>query len=176
MHQDIENILVSEGQIKDRVKELADDVLANGSEDIMIVILLKGALVFAADLFRAMPIKLDVECLNISSYHGGMESSGKIEFLDKSLPDFTGKRVIVVDDIFDTGLTMKVVCDEIGQRGAKSVESCVLLAKEKVRDITYEPDYVGFVIGDEFVVGYGLDYRGKYRNLPCIGVLAEGAI
>jgi len=176
MHRDIEKILVSEGQIKDRVKELADDVLANGTEDIMIVILLKGALVFAADLFREMPIKLDVECLNISSYHGGMESSGKIEFLDKSLPDFSGKRVIVVDDIFDTGLTMKVVCDEISQRGAMSVESCVLLAKEKDRDVNYEPNYVGFVIGDEFVVGYGLDYRGKYRNLPCIGVLAEAAI
>ena len=176
MHRDIEKILVSEGQIKDRVKELACDVLAKGEEDIMIVILLKGALVFAADLFRQMPIKLDVECLNISSYHGGMESSGKVDFLDKSLPDFTGKRVIVVDDIFDTGLTMKVVCDEIAKRGAESVESCVLLAKEKERDVDYEPNYVGFVIGNEFVVGYGLDYRGKYRNLPCIGVLCEAAI
>lgn len=176
MHRDIEKILVSEGEIKKRVAELAKDVLAKGDENIMIVILLKGALVFAADLFREMPIKLDVECMNVSSYHGGMESSGKVEFLDPCLPDFVGKRVIVVDDIFDTGLTMKVVCDEIQSRGAASVESCVLLAKEKERDVVFEPDFVGFVIGNEFVVGYGLDYRGKYRNLPCIGVLAETAI
>lgn len=176
MHRDIDKVLVSEGQIKDRVGELGREVLAKGEEEVMIVILLKGALVFAADLFREMPIKLDVECLNISSYHGGMESSGNVEFLDKCLPDFSGKRVIVVDDIFDTGLTMKVVCEEIGQHGAVSVESCVLLAKEKQRDVDYEPDYVGFVIGDEFVVGYGLDYGGKYRNLPYIGVLAESAI
>ena len=176
MHRDIEKILVTEEQIKDRVEELAEEILARGCEDIMIVILLKGALVFAADLFREMPIKLDVECLNISSYHGGVESSGKVDFLDKSLPDFSGKRVIVVDDIFDTGLTMKVVCEEIIRQRAKSVESCVLLAKEKVREIDFKTDYVGFVIGDEFVVGYGLDYRGKYRNLPCIGVLSESAI
>lgn len=172
MHDDIEKILVTEGQIKDRVKELGAEVLENGDhENLMIVILLKGALVFAADLFREMPIKLDVECLNVSSYHGGTESSGKVEFLDTCLPDFTGKRVIVVDDIFDTGLTMQVVSDEISKRGASSVESCVLLAKEKTREVKYEPDYVGFVIGDEFVVGYGLDYQGKYRNLPYIGVL-----
>jgi len=176
MHRDIEKILVTEEQIRDRVEELGREVLTHGDEDIMIVILLKGALVFAADLFRQMPIKLDIECLNVSSYHGGMESSGKIKFLDNSLPDFTGKRVIVVDDIFDTGLTMKVVCDKIAQRGAVSVESCVLLAKEKDRDVKYELNYVGFSIGDEFVVGYGLDYRGKYRNLPYIGVLAEAVI
>lgn len=176
MHEDVEKILVSEEVIQHRIDGLARELLEKGEENIMVVILLKGALVFAADLFRRMPVILDVECLNVSSYHGGMESSGEVEFLDAKMPDFDGKRVIVMDDIFDTGLTMQCVCDKISQSGALSVESCVLLAKDKEREVKCEPDYVGFRIGDEFVVGYGLDYRGKYRNLPYVGVLSEGAI
>lgn len=176
MHKDVEKILVSEEVIQHRIEVLAKKVLEKGEENIMIVVLLKGALVFAADLFRSMPVMLDVECLNVSSYHGGMESSGEVQFLDVNMPDFDGKRVIVVDDIFDTGLTMQCVCDKIKQSGALSVESCVLLAKDKERDVAHAPDYVGFTIGDEFVIGYGLDYGGKYRNLPYIGVLREEAI
>ncbi len=176
MHDDIANILVSEEQIEVRVKELGVKILERGNENIVMVILLKGALVFAADLFRAMPVKLEIECLNVSSYHGGMESSGKVEFLDQCLPDFTGKRVVVVDDIFDTGLTMQEVCREISSRGAQSVESCVLLEKEGCRTVEMKPDYVGYVIGNEFVVGYGLDYAGRYRNLPYVGVLRPEAV
>ena len=176
MHKDVERILVSEDVIQRRVEVMAKKVLEKGEDNIMVVILLKGALVFAADLFRSMPVMLDVECLNVSSYHGGLESSGEVKFLDTCLPDFNGKRVIVVDDIFDTGLTMQSVCDRIKKEGASSVESCVLLTKDKERDVDMEPDYVGFKIGDEFVIGYGLDYQGKYRNLPYIGVLSQVAI
>jgi len=176
MHKDVEKILVSEEVIRHRIDGLAEEILGKGDDDIMIVVLLKGALVFAADLFRRMPVKLDLECLNVSSYQGGMESSGAVKFLDVTMPSFDGKRVIVVDDIFDTGLTMKSVCDKIGDSGARSVESCVLLAKDKEHVVDYDPDYVGFTIGDEFVIGYGLDYKGKYRNLPYIGVLSEEAI
>jgi hypoxanthine phosphoribosyltransferase len=176
MHADVEKILVSEDVIQHRIDGLAKEILKTGEDNIMIVVLLKGALVFAADLFRRMPVMLDLECLNVSSYHGGMESSGVVKFLDTTMPNFDGKRVIVVDDIYDTGLTMKSVCDKINQSGALSVESCVLLAKDKKHDVEYEPDYVGFTIGDEFVIGYGLDYQGKYRNLPYIGVLSEDAI
>lgn len=176
MHKDVEKILVSEDVIQHRIKVLAQQVLEKGEDNIMVVVLLKGALVFAADLFRSMPVMLDVECLNVSSYHGGIESSGELKFLDTCLPDFNGKRVIVVDDIFDTGLTMQSVCNKIVAEGAESVESCVLLAKDKEREVELAPDYVGFTIGDEFVIGYGLDYRGKYRNLPYIGVISQGAI
>lgn len=176
MHNDVEKILVSEEVIQHRVDVLAQKVLEKGEDNIMVVVLLKGALVFAADLFRRMPVILDVECLNVSSYHGGLESSGEVKFLDACLPDFTGKRVIVVDDIYDTGLTMQTVCAMIDAEGAASVESCVLLAKDKEREIDFYPDYVGFTIGDEFVIGYGLDYRGKYRNLPYIGVISPDAI
>jgi len=176
MHRDVEKILVSEDVIQHRIEVLAKKVLEKGEDDIMVVVLLTGALVFAADLFRRMPVMLDVECLNVSSYHGGLESSGEVKFLDTCLPDFRGKRVIVVDDIFDTGLTMQSVCDRIRKEGASSVESCVLLAKDKERAVDLEPDYVGFTIGDEFVIGYGLDYQGKYRNLPYIGVINKNAI
>ncbi|MGJ8656223.1 MAG: hypoxanthine phosphoribosyltransferase [Akkermansiaceae bacterium] len=176
MHKDVEKILVSEEVIQHRIEVLAKRVLEKGEDNIVIVVLLKGALVFASDLFRSMPVMLDVECLNVSSYHGGLESSGEVKFLDVKMPNFDGKRVIVVDDIYDTGLTMKAVCDKIGESGAASVESCVLLAKDKVREVDFEPDYVGFTIGDEFVIGYGLDYKGKYRNLPYIGVLSVDAI
>jgi len=176
MHKDIEKILVSEEVIKHRVDVLAENILEKGHDDLMVVVLLKGALVFAADLFRSMPVMLEVECLNVSSYHGEMQSSGVVKFLDVSIPDFKGKRVIVVDDIFDTGLTMKSVCDKIAKSGAASVESCVLLAKDKKHDVEHELDYVGFTIGDEFVVGYGLDYKGNYRNLPYVGVLSEDAV
>jgi len=176
MHKDVEKILVSEEVIQHRIEALAKKVLEKGEDNVMVVVLLKGALVFAADLFRCMPVMLDVECLNVSSYHGGLESSGEVKFLDTCLPDFSNKRVIVVDDIYDTGLTMKSVCDKIENSGADSVESCVLLSKDKERDVDFEPDYVGFTIDDEFVIGYGLDYRGKYRNLPYIGVLSQDAI
>lgn len=176
MHQDVERILVSEEVIQHRIDGLAKRILEKGDENIMVVVLLKGALVFAADLFRRMPVMLDLECLNVSSYDGGMESRGVVKFLDTSLPNFKGKRVIVVDDIYDTGLTMKSVCDKIKKSDALSVESCVLLAKDKKHDVEHELDYVGFTIGDEFVIGYGLDYQGKYRNLPYIGVLKSEAI
>ncbi len=176
MHEAIDRILVSEEVIGHRIDVLAGKIMEGGVDDLMIVVLLKGAMVFGADLFRRMPVRLDLECMNISSYHGGMKSSGEVKFLDVGMPDFLGKRVIVVDDIFDTGLTMEAVCGVIKGAGASSVESCVLLAKDKERGVEYTPDYVGFTIGDEFVVGYGLDYKGKYRNLPYVGVLREDVI
>ncbi len=176
MHEDVEKILICEEVIQHRIDALAKEILKRGEDNIMIVFLLKGALVFTADLLRRMPVMLDLECLNVSSYQGEMKTSGVVKFLDAKMPDFEGKRVIVVDDIYDTGLTMKSVCDKIQNAGALSVESCVLLAKDKKHEVEFVPDYVGFTIGDEFVIGYGLDYKGKYRNLPYIGVLSSDAI
>ncbi len=175
MHQDIEKIILSEEVIQERIVALAGEILNKGEENLMMVFLLKGALLFAADLIRRLPVLLELECLSVSSYHGGVQTSGVVKFLDTTLPNVAGKRVIVVDDIFDTGLTMKTVCDKLEQSGALSVESCVLLAKRKCHAVELQPDYVGFDIADEFVVGYGLDYKGKYRNLPYVGVL-HGAL
>jgi hypoxanthine phosphoribosyltransferase len=114
---------------------------------------------------------LDIECLNVSSYHGGTESCGKVSFLDHHLPDVHGRHVLLLDDILDTGRTLRAVADKLMELGCKAVHTGVLLAKDKPRAEQVEADYVGFAIGDEFVVGYGLDYKGRYRNLPFVGVL-----
>lgn len=170
--QDIQKVLIAEEVILRRIEEMANTILKEVAEQpIVVIALLKGALVFTADLFRKMPVRLDIECINVASYHGGTESSGEVKFLDKSLPDVTGKHVLIVDDILDTGRTLKAVSEAIKNQGASTVKTCVLLAKDKERDVDQTADYIGFRIGDEFVVGYGLDYKGKYRNLPYVGVL-----
>ena len=177
MENDVERVLIAEEVIDKRL-----DVLARRIEDefpgevIQVIILLKGALVFAADLTRRLPRMLEIECLNVSSYHGGLETSGKVDFLDHKLPDVKGRQVLVVDDILDTGLTLAAVVEKLRSEGASKVKTCVLLAKDKQRSAEVEADYVGFVIGDEFVIGYGLDYQGRYRNLPYVGTLKSEAI
>jgi hypoxanthine phosphoribosyltransferase len=123
-----------------------------------------------------MPIPLEIECLNVASYHGGTESSGRVDFLDAKLPEVRGRSVLLVDDILDTGRTLAAVGAKLREHGADLVRSCVLLSKDKERAAEVEADYVGFGIGDEFVIGYGLDFRGLYRNLPYIGVLREEII
>jgi hypoxanthine phosphoribosyltransferase len=172
MENDIERVLVDEQIILKRLDIMAREVTADFPDEVMVVIvLLKGALVFAADLLRRIPRPLEIECLNIASYHGGTESSGVVDFLDRKLPDVTGRKVLVLDDILDTGHTLRAVVDRLLQEGAAGVKTGVLLAKDKKRTAEVEADYVGFVIADEFVVGYGLDYQGRYRNLPYVGVL-----
>ena len=138
---------------------------------IVVVILLKGALVFAADLLRRIPRELSIECLNVASYHGGLESSGQVDFLDRNFPEVKGQHILVLDDILDTGRTLAAVSKRLLEEGATAVHTGVLLAKDKPRAAAVQADYIGFEIGDEFVVGYGLDYKGKYRNLPYVGVL-----
>lgn len=177
MHGDIRKVLIDEGVIGRRLDVLAGKILEEfRGQDFVVVVILKGALVFMADLLRRMPIPLEIECLNVASYHGGTESSGKVDFLDAWLPDVEGRSVLLVDDILDTGRTLAAVSAKLRDQGAERVKSCVLLAKDKERAAEVEADYVGFGIGDEFVVGYGLDYRGLYRNLPYIGVLKDEVI
>lgn len=177
VHEDIARVLIDEDVIRFRIDEMAPEII-NSLEGapIVVVALLKGALVFTADLFRRLPVRLDVECINVASYHGGTESSGEVQFLDKKLPDVAGKNVLLVDDILDTGRTLQAVSEAMLGQGASMVKTCVLLAKDKERDGMQEADYVGFSIDDEFVVGYGLDYKGKYRNLPYVGVLDPSVI
>jgi hypoxanthine phosphoribosyltransferase len=142
---------------------------------LVVIILLKGALVFAADLLRRVPRPLLIECLNVASYHGGTESSGKVDFLDRHFPEVRDHHVLLLDDILDTGRTLHAVRERLLEEGAAAVHTAVLLAKDKERAEEVEADYVGFEIADEFVVGYGLDYQGRYRNLPFVGVLKLSA-
>lgn len=176
MREDIEKVLIDEGVIQKRLDAMALEIERDFPAGPMIVIiLLKGALVFAADLLRRVPRPLEIECLNVASYHGGMESSGKVDFLDRHFPEVRGRHVLLLDDILDTGRTLRAVADRLEEEGAVAVHTGVLLAKDKERAEEVEADYVGFQIGDEFVVGYGLDYKGRYRNLPYVGVLKASA-
>jgi len=172
MESDVEKVLIAEQVIEKRLDAMAAEIESDfPGEVIVVVVLLKGALVFAADLLRRLPRMLEIECLNVASYHGGTESSGRVDFLDQRLPDVLGRRVLVLDDILDTGRTLAAVVERLTAEGAAEVKTGVLLAKDKARAAEVAADYVGFAIGDEFVVGYGLDYRGRYRNLPYVGVL-----
>ena len=175
MKNDIERVLIDEDVIQKRVEVVAkrfqQDCIDNGVEGPMILILLKGALVFAADFVRHLDMKIDIETIHASSYNGGMKSSGIVALDD--FPDVLNRDILVVDDILDTGLTMKAVRDGLIAHGAASVTTCVLLDK-RVSDDRCE--YTCFDIPDEFVVGYGLDFEGHYRNLPYVGVLSGDAI
>ena len=177
MHGDIEKVLVDEGVIQKRLDILAEKVMVDFEGKPMVVVaLLKGAVLFMADLMRRIPLPMEFECLNVSCYHGGTQSSGEVKFLDTVQPDVEGKYVLLLDDILDTGLTLEAVAKKLKDQGAADVKTCVLLSKDIPRETVKEADYTGFVIGDEFVVGYGLDYQGRYRNLPYVGILKESAI
>ena len=176
MLNDIERVLIADEVIEKRLDAMAREIeRAFPGGTLVVVILLKGALVFAADLLRRIPRVLELECLSVASYHGGTESSGKVDFLDRHFPDVRGRHVLLLDDILDTGRTLHAVTQRLLGEGAAAVHTAVLLAKDKPRAAAVNADYVGFEIGDEFVVGYGLDYQGKYRNLPFVGVLKASA-
>lgn len=176
MEADIERVLIDEEVIDKRLDAMAKEIRHDFPGEVLVVIvLLKGAMVFASDLLRRLPRMLEIECLNVASYHGGTESSGKVDFLDRKLPDVSGREVLVLDDILDTGRTLRAVVDKLKSEGASEVRTGVLLSKDKQRSADVDADYSGFTIGDEFVVGYGLDYQGRYRNLPYVGTLKEEA-
>jgi hypoxanthine phosphoribosyltransferase len=172
MRNDIERVLIDEEVIEKRLDTMAREIERDFPGGTMVVIiLLKGALVFAADLLRRIERVLEIECLNVASYHGGVESSGKVDFLDRHFPEVDGRHVLLLDDILDTGRTLAAVSQRLVEEGAVAVHTAVLLAKDKPRAAEVDADYVGFQIGDEFVV----DFQGKYRNLPYVGVLKLSA-
>ena len=172
MRNDIERILIDEAVIEKRLDSMALEIERDFPDGtLVVIILLKGALVFAADLLRRVPRALEIECLTVASYHGGLESSGKVDFLDRHFPEVKGRHVLLLDDILDTGRTLHAVSERLIDEGAVAVHTAVLLAKDKQRAEEVDADYVGFEIDDEFVVGYGLDYAERYRDLPYIGTL-----
>ena len=177
MRNDIERVLIDEEVIEKRLDLIAAEIERDFPDGtLLVIILLKGALVFAADLLRRVSRPLEIECLNVASYHGGTASSGRVDFLDRGFPEVAGRHVLLLDDILDTGRTLHAVKARLVEAGAMAVHTAVLLAKDKPRDEEVVVEYVGFRIGDEFVVGYGLDYQGRYRNLPYVGVLKAAAV
>ncbi len=173
MLDDIAKILFHEGTILVRLDELAAQITEDYREkELTVIAVLNGSFMFMADLLRRVPLPLRVDCLSVSSYHGGTETTGTVTFDQNSLPDIDGRHVLILDDILDSGLTLHAITAKLRtETKPLSIRSCVLLAKRKVRAVEEQADYVGFEIGDEFVVGYGLDFQERYRNLPFVGVL-----
>jgi hypoxanthine phosphoribosyltransferase len=139
--------------------------------ELTVIAVLHGSLMFVADLLRRIPLPLKLDCLSVASYHGKAQSSGEVVFKQITLPDIEGRDILVLDDILDSGSTLAAVRETLKTARPHSIRICVLLSKKKQRAREVEADYVGFEIEDEFVVGYGLDFRERYRNLPYIGVL-----
>lgn len=174
MHDDIKEILFPEDQIQKRLAELGAQIAADYQGDhLVLMALLKGGVVFISDLMRKIPLKLDIDFIQPSSYGDSTSSSGVVDIKMFPKMDFAGKRLLVLDDILDTGRTLKRVKDILLEKGATDIRTCVLLDKKARRKVEIEADYVGFMVDDFFVVGYGLDYADHYRNLPYIGVLKE---
>lgn len=178
MIQDVERILFHEQTILRRLDELGAQITRDyEGKDLTIIAVLNGSIFFMADLLRRVQLPLRLDCLSVSSYHGGTASTGIVTFDQTSLPEVNGRHVLLLDDILDTGHTLHAICARLrSEANPASVRICVLLRKDKVRAKNMEADYVGFDIGDEFVVGYGLDYLEKYRNLPFVGVLHPSVI
>lgn len=178
MQDDLERILIHEQTIFSRLDTLAAQVTEDyRGKELTVVAVLNGSFMFMADLLRRIPLPLKIDCLSVSSYHGGTESSGTVTFHQDALPDIDGRHVLVIDDILDSGRTLAAICDKLrAECRPLSVKSCVLLSKRKERAVPIEAEYFGFEIGDEFVVGYGLDYAEHYRNLAYVGVLRREVV
>lgn len=174
MLNDLSHVLISEEELRRKVNALGAQLAKEyqGKNPTMVCIL-KGAVVFFADLIRAMPIELSMDFMAVSSYGNGTRSTGEVEIRKDLSHSVDGRHVVIVEDIIDSGRTLSYIAKVLASRGAASVKICTLLDKPDRRDpnVNIHVDYSCFVIPDEFVVGYGLDYAEKYRNMPMIGVL-----
>jgi len=174
MEKDIAQVLLSEEQLRTRVQEMGAQLAEDyRDKNPTVVCILKGAVMFYTDLLRAMPIPLSMDFMAVSSYGKSTKSSGEVEIRKDLSTSIEGKHVIIVEDIVDSGFTLTYLTKMLQSRGAASIKLCTLLDKPSRRapGITLKADYAGFEVGNEFVVGYGLDYAEKYRNLPYIGIL-----
>jgi hypoxanthine phosphoribosyltransferase len=172
LHDDVEEILLDTDTVARRVAELGAQLSTDyAGRDPVLVSVLKGALVFLADLMRSMDVPSSIDLMEVSSYGAATESSGQVRILKDLSKPIEGRDVIVVEDIIDTGLTLNYLLGYLADRQPASIRICCLLDKPARRLAEIPIDYVGFTIPDRFVVGYGLDYDERYRNLPYIGVL-----
>ena len=171
---DVERVIVTEEQLKSKVAELAARVDADYKDrDLLLVGVLKGAVMAMADLSRAMQRHVDMDWMAVSSYGSGTKSSGVVRILKDLDRDITGRNILIVEDIVDSGLTLSWLRANLMSRGAATVEILAILRKPEAAKVEVECKYVGFEIPTDFVVGYGLDFNEKYRNLSFVGVLAK---
>ena len=166
-------VLFSKDQLHARIKELAQEINTLYKDvELTAICVLKGAVIFATDLIRELDMPVQIEFIRLSSYGSSTTTSGKVNAVDIKLPDLNNKNVLIIEDIVDTGLTAKFLIDFMHLNfHVKSLKFCSLLDKKITRKVDIEPDYYGFDVDDKFVVGYGLDYDGYYRNLPYIGYI-----
>lgn len=172
IHPDLAEVLLTERQIRRRVKSLAAEIKAvYGDREFTIISLINGAVMFTADLMREIDNPVRLDCIRVSSYGGKTKSIGTPQVIYNLTLDIKKRDVLVIDDILDTGKTLKLVTELVQELKPASCRTCVLLDKKARREVSLEADFVGFEIPDKFVVGYGLDFAERYRNLPGIGVL-----
>ena len=173
MNNSVERILVSEEEINDIVTRLAREIDRDyAGKNIVLVCILKGSVVFMGDLMKKLTVPLEIDCMKVSSYGAGTQSTGMIHiYLDLLRPDLSECDLLIIEDIIDSGNTLSYLVNYLLNKGARSVKTCTLLDKPSRRKVNFTPDYVGVEIPDEFVVGYGLDYAEKFRALPYVGVL-----
>ncbi len=167
-------VMISEQEIQNKVNELAKKIEKDyQGESLLVVGILKGASVFVSDLIRKIDLDVNIDFMSVSSYGNGTETSGTVKILKDLDVDIDGKNVLIVEDIIDTGLTLSNLVASLNTRNPKSLKLCTLLDKPHRRTADIPVDYVGFKIDDKFIVGYGIDWAEKYRNLPYIGVVSE---
>lgn len=175
LKEDVERVLLTEEQIRKRVAEIAaciDRDYQDAQGKLVLLCILKGSVVFMADLMKAVKVPVDIDFMKVSSYGAGTETTGNVRILlDLHRNDLSNCNIIIVEDIIDSGRTLSHLSKYLSLKGARSVRTCTLLDKPDRREVEFIPDYSGFVIPDEFVVGYGLDYNESYRELPFVGVL-----
>ncbi len=168
----------SEEQIQQRIREMGEAInqAYQGSDKLIIIAVLKGSFMFVADLIRHIQVPCQIEFVRLASYGDGQTSSGTVKPVDLSLPSLSGENVLIVEDIIDTGLTLHFFMDYVKSlHHTKSLRLAVLLDKKAARQNEVQVDFAGFTVGNQFLVGYGLDFAGYYRNLPYIGVVRDSA-
>ena len=176
MMNDIKEILIDKEQLAERVRELGEEISADyAGKEILMIGVLRGAVIFMSDLARSISLPVSLDFMAVSSYGASTTSSGVVRILKDLDEALAGKHVLIVEDIIDSGLTLNYLVDNLKSRNPASVKLCTLLNKPSRRKAPVHVDYNGFTIPDYFVVGYGLDYAEKYRNLPFIGVLKPEA-
>ena len=173
MHKDLQKILITEEEIKDAAKKLAEQIQRDyeGEDEIVFVGLLKGSVQFMADLLKNIDMMCTIDFMCVSSYGKNTKSTGRVNIIKDLSEPIDDKNVVIVEDIIDSGNTLSFIKKYFTAKNAKSVRICTLLNKPSRREVEIDVDYIGFDVPDEFVVGYGLDYQEYYRNLPYIGVL-----
>ncbi|MCK8617754.1 hypoxanthine phosphoribosyltransferase [Fructobacillus sp. M158] len=174
MDNDIEEVLFDQKQIQEAADRLGQTITEDyAGQKPLVLSVLKGAYLWTADVIRKIDLYVDLEFIKISSYHGGVSSSNEIALVTDVQSDVKGRDILILEDIVDTGQSLQFLEDLLLSRGAHSVRVATLLDKKEGRKVDIKADYVGFDVRNEFVVGYGLDYKGLYRNLPYVGILKQ---